>query len=321
MLFTVALCTHNHAGRLVRTFADLATLQMPQCEWELLVVDNGCTDGTPALLANHTWPTGWDVRVIRETKLGLSNARNCAIREARGEYLIFIDDDETPVPGWLEAYEKLVREHAPDAFGSRIEVLFEGERPAWLGDELLGFLGQLRRSDTTVPLTQPDSSFYGGNFGFRKSVCDVVGMFDAALGRKVPTIREGKRSTSTGDCWPTDSRSGGRRMPPYTIVSRRKSSSATTSTTSTSAKDAWRDANAGSRSRFPPLYLYPQLGRSVSAFAAPTARRGAAGTVRAEMNVSYFVGYILGWAFGSESSGVNAPGHSSGSTAHGPGFE
>ena len=322
MLFTVALCTHNHAGRLVRTFADLATLQMPQCEWELLVVDNGCTDNTPAVLARHEWPAGWNVRVVREPKLGLSNARNCAIKEAGGEYLIFIDDDETPVRGWLRAYEKLVRDHAPDAFGSRIEVLFEGERPAWLGDELLGFLGQLRRSDTTVPLTQPDSSFYGGNFGFRKSVCDVVGMFDAALGRKGSDNTGGeevdfyRRLLAHGlKVWWT---------PDATIYHRIQ--------TEKLKRDYFHDLHfrqgrmegtrtRGSRSRFPPLYLYPQLGRSVSALLRQRRAAGRQGTVRAEMNVSYFVGYILGWAFGSESSGVNAPGHSSGSTAHGPGFE
>ena len=39
---TVALCTHNHADRLVRTLADLAHLRAPQRPWEFLVIDNGC---------------------------------------------------------------------------------------------------------------------------------------------------------------------------------------------------------------------------------------------------------------------------------------
>lgn len=321
MLFTVALCTHNHADRLVRTLADLAMLRMPQSKWELVVVDNGCTDGTPALLAGHTWPTGWSVRVIRETKLGLSNARNCAIREARGEYLIFIDDDETPVPGWLEAYEKLVRDHAPDAFGSRIEVLFEGERPTWLGDELLGFLGQLRRSDTTVPLTRPDTSFYGGNFGFRRSVCEVIGDFDADLGRKGSDNTGGeevdfyRRLLAHGlTVWWT---------PDATIYHRIQ--------TEKLKRDYFHDLHfrqgrmegtrkRGTRSRIPPLYLYPQLGRSVAAFLGRWRAGGRKATVREEMNVSYFVGYILGWVFGSESRGLNAPGHSSGDPTRGPGF-
>jgi len=96
--YTVALCTHNHADRLVRTLADLATLKMPEAQWELLVVDNGSRDDTPQLLGRQRWPDGWRVRVVREEKLGLSHARNRAIDEARGEYVIFIDDDETVDP-------------------------------------------------------------------------------------------------------------------------------------------------------------------------------------------------------------------------------
>ncbi len=48
---TVALCTHNHADRLARTLETLVDLNPPGRPWELLVIDNGSTDGTPALLA------------------------------------------------------------------------------------------------------------------------------------------------------------------------------------------------------------------------------------------------------------------------------
>ncbi|TXT19555.1 MAG: putative glycosyltransferase [bacterium] len=93
--YTVALCTHNHADRLERTLADLPRIRVPDAAWEFLVIDNGSRDATPAMLAGHDWPPGWTVRVVREEKLGLSNARNRAIAEARGEYVIFMDDDET----------------------------------------------------------------------------------------------------------------------------------------------------------------------------------------------------------------------------------
>ena len=97
--------------------------------WEFLVIDNGCRDGTPELLARHAWPAGWQVRVVREEKLGLSNARNRAIAEARGEYVIFMDDDETADPDWLCAYERLINAQHPDAFGGRIRCAVRG-RPA-----------------------------------------------------------------------------------------------------------------------------------------------------------------------------------------------
>src|SRR5438552_15800538 len=127
--YTVALCTHDHADRLSRTLADLRKLRAPEAPWELVIVDNACSDSTPSLLAREAWPTGWQVRVVREEKRGLSNARNCALREAQGDYVIFIDDDETPDPEWLRAFETLIRNHAPDAFGGALDGLLAAHRP------------------------------------------------------------------------------------------------------------------------------------------------------------------------------------------------
>ena len=53
--YTVALCTHNHADRLVRTLADLPLIHMPEAAWELLIIDNGSRDSTPEVLASQIW--------------------------------------------------------------------------------------------------------------------------------------------------------------------------------------------------------------------------------------------------------------------------
>ena len=297
--YTVALCTHNHADRLARTLNDLRALQAPKAPWELLIIDNGCTDATPALLSAHEWPAGWRVRVVREEKLGLSNARNCAIRVAAGEYVIFIDDDETPDPDWLCAYERLIEAHAPDAFGSRIEVLFEGERPVWLADELLGFLGQLNRADAVTPLVATNAGFHGGNFGFRKSVCDVIGNFDAELGRKGSDNTGGEevdfyrrlRARELNVWW----------TPEAVIFHRIQVTKLRRSYFLDLHYRQGRmegSRKRGSGSRLPPKYLFPQLGRAVRAFLQQWVAGGLTSTVRKEMNVAYFVGYILGWALG-----------------------
>lgn len=297
--YTVALCTHDHADRLRRTLADLHELQLPEAPWELLIVDNASSDTTAALLAREQWPTGWQVRVVREEKLGLSNARNCALREARGDYLIFVDDDETPEPGWLRAFERLIRERAPDAFGGPIEILFEGERPAWLSDDLLGFLGQLNRADTAVLLTEPSTSFNGGNFGVRRTVCEQVGAFDPALGRKGTDNTGGeevdfyRRLLKGGfKVWWT----------PEAVILHRIQ--ATKLKRSYFLDLHYRQGRMeairkrGSASRVPPKYLLPQLGRALRAWLQEWSSGGRNATVRKEMNVVYFIGYLSGWTFG-----------------------
>lgn len=297
--YTVALCTHNHAERLVRTLQDLKALRQPEAGWELLFIDNGCRDATPALLARHVWPQGWQVRVVREEKLGLSNARNRAIAEARGEYVLFIDDDETPDPDWLCAYERLIRAHDPDAFGGRQVVLFEDARPAWLKDELLGFLGELNRADEVKPLTDPYTPFYGGNFGFRKAVCEKVGLFDAMLGRKGTDNTGGeevdfyRRLLAAGfKVWWT----------PEAVIYHRIQAEKL-------SRGYFLDLHyrmgrmeairmRGSGSRLPPPYLFGQLLRALKAVLVQWRAEGRVATLRREMNVAYFLGQIHGWSFG-----------------------
>ena len=294
--YTVALCTHNHADRLPRTLSDLPRMRLPKAEWEFLIVDNASSDSTPELLARHPWPDGWKVRVVREAKLGLSNARNRAIAEARGEYIIFLDDDETADPDWLCAYERLIEAHAPDAFGGRIEVLFEGGRPVWLRDELLGFLGQLNRHAAIAQLTGPGESFYGGNFGFRSNLCGRIGAFDADLGRKGQDNTGGeevdfyRRLLNAGfKVWWTPDAVIHHRIQAVKLDRRYF--------IDLHYRQGRMEAIRlrGYASRLPPFYLAGQIGRALLAVWRAFRSSGRNATLRQEMNVAYFVGYLIGW--------------------------
>jgi glycosyltransferase involved in cell wall biosynthesis len=298
MLITVALCTHNHADRIRRTLEDLGRLAPPTQPWEILVVDNGCTDETPGLLADHHWrPEGTPVRVVREDKLGLSNARNRALQESNGEYLLFIDDDETPDPQWLTAYEQAMLAHEPDALGGRIEVLFEhGLQPAWLQEELLGFLGRLDHGAERW-LISPDTPFYGGNFAVRRAVFAEVGEFDTELGRKGRINLGGedtefyRRLVSSGHTvrWVPDAvihhriRADKLRRSYFLELHYRQGKS-----------EGARKRGDGSR--LPPVYLFGQLGRALWRAFRQRMARGRNHSLRLEMNAIYFLGYLQGWA-------------------------
>ncbi len=295
--YTVALCTHNHVDRLRWTLTDLARVRPPRAAWEFLVIDNGSRDATPEVLASHSWPAGWNVRVVREEKLGLSNARNRAIAEARGEYIIFMDDDETADPDWLCAFERLIEAEHPDAFGGRIRVFFEEDiRPSWLSDELLGFLGELNRADCIAPLTETNTSFYGGNFGFRRVLIEQVGSFDAMLGRKGSDNTGGEEVdfyrrllAAQYKVWWT----------PEAVIHHRIQAEKLN-------RGYFRDLHyrqglmESSRqpdktSRLPPPYLFGHLLRACVAVWRAFSRGGWNATLRQEMNVSYFLGMIAGW--------------------------
>ena len=294
---TVALCTHNHADRLARTLETLAHLHSPRQPWEMLVIDNGSTDATPALLARNEWrPAGVEVRVVREDRLGLSNARNRALREARGEYLLFMDDDETPDAEWLCAYERAMEEFRPDALGGRIEVFFEdGARPRWLQDELLGFLGKLDHGEARW-LEAPDTPIFGGNFAFRRGVFDTIGDFDARLGRMGKANIGGEdteiyRRLLQHGCKV--------RWVPQAVIQHRIQ-------TPKLRRGYFLDlhfrqgssegaAKRGTEHRVPPPYLLAQLLRALGRALGRRLRSGSDHSLRMEMNAAYFCGFVIGW--------------------------
>lgn len=299
---TLALCTHNHRPRLARTLQALAHLRPPQCPWELLIIDNASTDGTAELLSNSGWRPGHvAVRVVRESKLGLSHARNRAIAEASGEYLVFMDDDETPDPDWLCALERVILAERPDALGGRIEVMFEdGERPAWLQDELLGFLGKLDHGSPRRRLLERGTPIFGGNFAFRRSLFAHIGDFDADLGRK-GTANVGGEDTEIyrrmieAGCsvwWVPDAVIHHRIQ-----VHKLRRSYFLDLHFRQGRVEGMR--KRGSCLRVPPAYLVPQFWRAVKAALAMRLRGGSHLSLRKEMNVAYFAGYVFGWTFDS----------------------
>lgn len=90
---SVLICTFNGARTLSETCAAVTELDYPDVE--VIVVDDGSTDGSAAIAARH------GARVISTHNRGLSSARNTALAAATGEIVAFIDDDAMPDPHWL----------------------------------------------------------------------------------------------------------------------------------------------------------------------------------------------------------------------------
>lgn len=132
MRATVAICTWNRADLLDRTLAEMQRVRIPiGLQWEILVVNNNCTDHTDDVIAKYKRVL--PIRRLFEPDQGLSNARNCAVEAAKGDVLIWTDDDVLVDECWLEEYCRAAVEYpAVSFFGGRIEPWFDGTPPAWL---------------------------------------------------------------------------------------------------------------------------------------------------------------------------------------------
>src|SRR5207249_6759002 len=90
----------------------LRTLAAQECNvpFEVIVIDNGSTDGTSALL--DAWcRRDPRFRTACEPRVGLSRGKNAGIRMARAPLLVFTDDDMRVDPRWVESYRRLFAGH------------------------------------------------------------------------------------------------------------------------------------------------------------------------------------------------------------------
>jgi len=105
-LVSVILPTRNRAGPLLRRSLGSVLAQTFQ-DFELIVVDDASTDDTPLLLASYADPR---IRVVRrEQSSGVAAARNAGVREARGEFVAFQDDDDVWLVHKLERQVEALR--------------------------------------------------------------------------------------------------------------------------------------------------------------------------------------------------------------------
>lgn len=143
MLVTAIVCTHDRARSLERTLASLEGVVVPEGQsWELVVVDNASRDDTSAIVRRLEGRL--PLVAVREPRVGLSAARNAAVRAARGELLLFTDDDVDVDPFWLEAHVAAARRW-PDAayFAGRIDPEFEGAPARWVTAQQADLAGML----------------------------------------------------------------------------------------------------------------------------------------------------------------------------------
>ena len=169
---TIAICTWNRSGLLDKTLEQMHQLLLPSdVAWEIVVVNNRCTDDTDAVLEWHA--RRLPVRRVFEDKQGQSHARNAAAAEARGELIVWTDDDVLVDPQWLAEMLAAARAHPEFSFfGGPIEPWFEHDPPQWLLDNWQAINGAFAFRDLGTESFEFDLKRlpYGANYAMRTSV-------------------------------------------------------------------------------------------------------------------------------------------------------
>ena len=124
ILLTVLVATRNGEDVLPRTLEAYRRLESLIHAWKLVIVDNGSTDSTPAIIA--AFKNYLPIEMLQEPVAGKNRALNRGLAAVEGRSVIITDDDAIPAPSFLIAWSRcLEKRQGYDLFGGTIEPLFD----------------------------------------------------------------------------------------------------------------------------------------------------------------------------------------------------
>ena len=175
---SIIICTRNRATALQPMLDALAALRSAH-DYEILIADNGSTDDTRAVLDRAVTGIA-HARVITVDRIGLGAARDAAWRDARGDLILFTDDDCYVAPDLVDAAVALFDRHPEIGFaGGRILLHDPDDLPVTIDERTVAAVIEPRRFHLPGTLQ-------GANMTFRRSALEAIGGIDAALGAGTP---------------------------------------------------------------------------------------------------------------------------------------
>lgn len=176
MNVSIIIPTHNRSDALAETLARLARQDFAGA-WEAIVVNNNCTDDTDDVVKNYKFPVS--LKVIHEKSPGPAAARNRGVEAARGEYIIFIDNDILVEENFISQHFQMLEENPGCWFVGRVK------NPKQLRATAFGRYSDDNHENNfaiypTETITEIDAAT-GANWAMRRAEFLKVGGFDRAF--------------------------------------------------------------------------------------------------------------------------------------------
>lgn len=183
---TVAICTYNREKYLPQVLGSLLNQTISNEKFEVLLIDNNSPGNTKEISLNFAKDhPEIDFHYYLEQDQGLSHARNRAIKEAKTDFITFLDDDAFIDDSYLEV---LVSNFHNDkdlvAIGGKILLHYESIIPAWENKYLNSLLGFYDKGEKQFYYKKSKGDYpRGSNMAFKLSLFEEIGNFDITLGR------------------------------------------------------------------------------------------------------------------------------------------
>lgn len=173
---TVVVITRNRASLLGDCLASLSKQNLPQNNYEIMVVDDGSTDATPHVA--QLWQNNAGTLVlhyVKQNHRGVNAARNAGISRANGRMILLLDDDELAPPDFLARVVRQLDDNPHlDGIGGPVRDY---------GNSTLPVCAQCSLANVDVPGEgkRMVPRLLGGNMAVRAAVFKKVGLFDETI--------------------------------------------------------------------------------------------------------------------------------------------
>ena len=180
-MLSVIIPTRNRAERLELALRSLAQQALPRSSFEIIVVDNGSRDRTLAVVTDFK-ETFARIHYIYEDLPGLHVGRHRGFHAAKGDILVFLDDDVEAFPSLLASIEEAFGNPKVALVGGKCLPKHEGPVPEWLnamwapnshGERVVEYLSLIDLGD--LPKVVDPLRVFGCNFSIRRSVLLAAG--------------------------------------------------------------------------------------------------------------------------------------------------
>jgi glycosyltransferase involved in cell wall biosynthesis len=194
-MLTVLLATRNRAAILRETLEAFCRIQKPSSGWKLVIVDNGSTDQTSAVLASFT--NRLPLQTVSEPTAGKNSALNAGLGFVEGDLTVFTDDDVFPHSDWLvELRNAADAQLAYSVFGGAVVPRWESPPPHWVQWLEQGPVYTL----TDLLMKQGPMSpslVFGPNMAIRTAVFQLGVRFDPSIGPRSSSYPMGSETELT----------------------------------------------------------------------------------------------------------------------------
>lgn len=131
-MITVIIPTYNNALSLSKSLKTWSYQNLPTNEYEVFVVNNNSVDNTSDVIDEYSFNYP-NFHYLEEKKIGATNARHAGARAAKGDILVFADDDGLYNKECLEVIrDTFAKNPAIEAIACKIDILWDKPAPDWI---------------------------------------------------------------------------------------------------------------------------------------------------------------------------------------------